>query len=138
MNMEFSVCYQFAITRRVPWDSEPEVLQGHIEEVSGQLGAHADIGKVVVHTDLARAHTEFEFMAYGTSREAVEDAVREAVAAAIREGGAYHLGVLPKDVEVKHEPKMRAWSGLRTPTWRVRRSSFAFEHAAEEVEAAAS
>jgi len=140
--VEFSVCYEFAITRRMPWDDESDVLRGHISDVRSQVGAHPDVHDVKVRSDLSRASAVFEFTALGASRDAVESDIASLVAEAIRDAGAYHQGVMSKDLEVSLTPKLGAWSGLRTPSWRVKRSSFHFERAAEpapeEAEAAAS
>ena len=141
--MEFSVCYEFAITRRIPWDEESEVLRGHISEVRAQVSDHPGVEDVNVRSDLSRAQTVFEFTMFGTSRDAVENEIVGLVASAIRGAGAYHQGMMPHEDEVKLRPKLGAWSGLRTPSWRVRRSSITFERGgsqavAEAKEAAAS
>ena len=136
--MEFSVCYEFAITRRVPWEDEPEVLRGHIGHVRNQLSDHQDIESVNVRSDLARAQTVFEFTVFGTSREAVENHVSDLFGVAIRDAGAYHQGIMPHEDEVKLRPKLGAWSGLRTPNWRVKRSTITFERGRSAAVAEAS
>lgn len=138
--MEFSVCYEFSITRRIPWDAESDVLREHIGVVRNQVSDHADVENVNVRSDLSRAQAVFKFTAFGADRDAVEAEVAGLVASAIRGAGAYHQGMMPHEDEVKLKPSLGPWSGLRTPSWRVRRSSFSFERgtaAAPKAEAAA-
>ncbi len=128
--MEFSVYYEFAITRRIPWDDESERLRQHIADVRETISRNPDVEAVTVRSDLAKAQTVFEFRVFGSHREVVEDHVPQLVAEAIRDAGAYHQGMMSHDVEVRLRPKPRRLSGLRTPSWRVRRSSIVFERGA--------
>lgn len=128
--MEFSVCYEFAITRRVPWEQDADVLRTHISEVRNQVSNHPHVENVSVRSDLSRAQTVFEFTAFGSNRDVVEQQVTDLVATAIREAGAYHLGMMPKHDEEQLRPKIGFFSGLRTPSWRVKRWSITFERGA--------
>jgi hypothetical protein len=125
--MEFSVCYEFSVNRRIPWDDDRETLRTHIGEVRRGIAEHTSVEDATVQSDLENARLAVEFDVFGSNRQAVENDVRDLLGAAIRDAGAYHQGLFPVNEEMRLRPTLNTWSGLRTPTWRVRRSSIALK-----------
>lgn len=124
--MEFEVCYEFAVSRRMPWEGDLETLQTHVTEVREHIEGASAVEQVSAQTTLSSARLALDIQMHGTNRQTVEADARRIVGEAIRSAGAYHQGVFPADEEIKMSPKLNSWSGLRTPTWRVRRSSVQF------------
>ncbi len=125
--MEFSVCYEFAVQRRIPWDEDQETLRSHIRDVRHRVAEHVSVEDVRAESDLGTARITLEFIMFGTNRQVIENDVRELLGSAIRDSGAYHQGLFPVNEEMRLRPTLNTWSGLRTPTWRVRRSSIALK-----------
>ncbi len=121
--MEFSVCYEFAVNRRIPWDEDQETLRSHIRDVRHRVAEHISVDDVRAESDLQSARLALDFVIFGSNRQSVENEVRELVGEAIRDSGAYHQGLFPVNEEMRMRPRLNTWSGLRTPTWRVRRST---------------
>jgi hypothetical protein len=121
--MEFSVCYQFAVQRRIPWDDDRDALRKHVNDVRGRIAEHLSVEDVRTTSDLSTAHLTVEFVIFGSNRQSVEIELRTIIGEAIRASGAYHKGLIPAADEIKLRPRVNTWSGLRTPTWRVRRSA---------------
>lgn len=122
--MEFSVTYEFAVNRRIPWDDDQRALREHISAVRQRVADHVSVESVRAESNLSTARLALEFVVFGTNRQTAEAEVREMVGEAIRDAGAYHQGLFPVDDEIRMRPRLNTWSGLRTPTWRVRRTSF--------------
>lgn len=121
--MEFCVTYEFAVNRRIPWDGDRETLQRHLGDVRLRVSESPAVEDVQAEPDLDAARMALQFVVFGTNRQTVENEVRELVGEAIRDSGAYHQGLFPANVEMRLRPRLNTWSGLRTPTWRVRRST---------------
>lgn len=121
--MEFSVCYQFAVQRRIPWDDDRDALRKHVNDVRSRLAGHHSVEDVRTTSDLSTANLTVEFVIFGSNRQSVEIELLRLLGDAIRGSGAYHKGLLPAADEIRLRPRVNTWSGLRTPTWRVRRSS---------------
>ncbi len=124
--MEFEVCYEFAVNRRMPWEGDLETLQNHVTAVREHIDSETAVERVSAQTDLSSAQLAIDIHMFGTNRQTVEADARRIVADAIRAAGAYHQGLYPANEEARMSPKLNSWSGLRTPTWRVRRSSLQF------------
>jgi len=84
------------------------------------------VERVSVQTNLSSAQLALDLQMFGTNRQSIEADAKRIVGEAIRAAGAYHQGLYPVNEEARMSPKLNSWSGLRTPTWRVRRSSFQF------------
>lgn len=121
--MEFCVTYEFAVNRRIPWDDDQETLRRHIGDVRYRVSEHTAIEDVRAESNLSTARMALQFVVFGSNRQSVEHEVRDIVGEAIRDSGAYHQGLFPANEEIRLRPRLNPWSGLRTPTWRVRRSS---------------
>jgi hypothetical protein len=121
--MEFSVCYEFAVQRRIPWDEDQETLRSHIRDVRHRVAEHVSVEDVRAESDLGTSRITLEFVVFGTNRQTIENDIRDLIGSAIRDSGAYHQGLFPVNEEMRLRPTLNTWSGLRTPTWRVRRSS---------------
>ncbi len=121
--MEFCVTYEFAVNRRMPWDDDRETLRRHIGDVRHRISENASVEDVKAESNLESARMALEFVMFSTNRQTVENDVRGLLGEAIRDAGAYHQGLYPANQELSMRPRLGPWSGLRTPTWRVRRSS---------------
>jgi|GEM_PF-1094517 len=121
--MEFAVCFEFAISRRIPWEGDEETLRNHVRDVRRRLAETASVEDVKAVSNLSTGNVSFEFSILGATRTAIERIVHESLGTAIRDTGAYHSGLFPAVVEMKMRPRLNPWSGLRTPTWRLRRST---------------
>lgn len=121
--MEFCVTYEFAVNRRIPWDDDEETLRRHIGDVRHRISEHTAIEEVRSESNLKSARLALQFVVFGSNRETVEHEVRDLMGEAIRDSGAYHQGLFPVNEEMRLRPRLNTWSGLRTPTWRVRKSS---------------
>lgn len=121
--MEFSVCYEFAVQRRIPWDEDVDALRRHVNDVRSYLEESDAIEQVRTTSNASKGHLTLEFVALGTNRQTVDPQVRALLGDAIRSAGAYHRGLFPVSEEIKLRPRLNQWSGLRTPTWRVKRSA---------------
>lgn len=125
-SMEFEVKYQFAVRRRMPWEGDLETLQRHVRAVRTHIDGEDAVDEVSLQTNLSAAEVSLEIQLLGANRETAETDARRMVGDAIRESGAYHQGLFPATEELRLTPKTASWSGLRTPTWRVQRSSVQF------------
>lgn len=121
--MEFAVTYEFAVNRRIPWDDDQDALRQHISAVRQGVAEHSSVENVRAESNLSTARIALDFVVFGTNRQTAEHEARELVGEAIRSAGAYHQGLFPVDDEMRMRPRLSTWSGLRTPTWRVRRSA---------------
>ena len=126
--MEFSVTYEFAVNRRIPWDDDQEMFEpAHWRCAASCVGKRSRSKTCVRNPTSKPRDLRCEFVVFGTNRQSVENEVRELVGEAIRDSGAYHQGLYPVNEEMRLRPRLNTWSGLRTPTWRVRRSQIQLE-----------
>lgn len=121
--MEFCVTYEFVVNRRIPWDDDRESLRRHVGDVRHRVAESPSVEEVRAESNLENARMALEFVVFSTNRQTVENDVRGLLGTAIRDAGAYHQGLYPPNQEITMRPRLGPWSGLRTPTWRVRRSS---------------
>jgi hypothetical protein len=131
--MEFSVTYEFAVNRRIPWDDDRDALRAHISSVRQHIAQHVSVEDVRVESNLSTARLALDLVAHGPNRQAVESDVRDLIGESIRECGAYHQGLFAADDELRMRPKLNTWSGLRTPTWRVRRSNVQLRRSVSKI-----
>jgi len=127
--MEFAACFEFAVQRRIPWDDDMDALRKHVKNVRNALADHTAVEDVRTTSNLTTAYLTIELVIFGTNRETVEAELRQILGAAIRESGAYHKGLFPASEEMRLRPRLNSWSGLRTPTWRTRRSTVTLKRA---------
>lgn len=121
--MEFAVCYEFAVSRRIPWEGDEDSLRTHIRDVRRRLEDVPSVDAVRAVSNLSTGNLSVEFRISAATSAAVDREVHNALGTAIRDSGAYHAGLYPAGEELKLRPRLSPWSGLKTPTWRVRRSS---------------
>lgn len=121
--MEFDVCYEFAVARRMPWDGDHDTLQRHVAAVRDHIEKDSSVYSVATQTNPVTANLALDVALISANRQAAESDARRIVSEAIREAGAYHEGLLPMEEEIRLVPRSGNWSGLRTPTWRFRRVS---------------
>ncbi len=125
--MDCSVRFEFSVHRRVPWESEPETFLDHVGEVCDDLAGYGQVREVRTESDLDRDRVTIEVTLGDADRRMAETEARDLLGRAIRDAGAYHRGLLPAGDELRLRPELNAWSGLRTPTWQVRRATLATE-----------
>jgi len=121
-SMDYLVRFEFSVQRRVPWEGEPETFRGHIGAVCDDLAGYGQVREVRSESDLGRNRVTIEVTLGDADRVVVETEARDLVGRAIRDAGAYHRGLLSAGDELRLRPDLNAWSGLRTPTWQVRRT----------------
>lgn len=121
--MQYSVRFEFTLQRRVPWDGEHEMMIAHVGAVADTVVAHGAVDGVAVESDAPSARAMIEISISATNQPTADAESRHIVARAIRDAGAYHRGLLSPPDELRIRPDLNAWSGLRTPTWQVRRTT---------------
>ncbi len=135
--MEFEASYEFAVSRRLPWGDEIDSLDRHVGAVVERLEACDAVERISWDATRDSSRLSLRFVIVGGSRHAAEADARGAVGSAIRECGAYHEGLFSADEELRMAPRLSTWSGLRTPTWQVRRTGFILRGVEEKAGAAA-
>jgi hypothetical protein len=104
------------VSRRVPWDHDGG-LRPHIDRVVDALRDTAATAEIEVNADLESASVVLSIMVAVHDDGDGESIARDHIAAAIRECGGRHDGLLPLIDEARLETKMGPFSGLRTPLW---------------------
>lgn len=111
---------EFALTRRVEWSDGDEIRQ-HLDEVIDALHESEEVLEVEVDADLSLGRVRMQLVCAVLPEEDADLCVRRTAAAAIRECGGRHDGLLPLAEESRVKANLNAWSGLRTPRWEPRR-----------------
>lgn len=111
---------EFAISRRVAWEDSDEVRR-HIDAVVDALHGYEDVLEVEVEADLIDGRVRMLLICAVLPDEDADLCTRRAAAAAIRQCGGRHDGLLPLEEESREKANRNAWSGLRTPRWEPRR-----------------
>lgn len=120
----YTLTCEFDVTRRIGWTDGD--LGGHIDSVFERLH-QADIVKAIdADADLDSGRTTV-LMTISTFESDVRHLACIVLGVAIRSCGGVHRGLLSLGEEAGTRPTETAWSGLRTPTWQVRRTSFVEE-----------
>ncbi|GMQ93959.1 MAG: hypothetical protein BMS9Abin12_1441 [Acidimicrobiia bacterium] len=117
----YRLACEFDIVRRIGWTDE-------------ELGEHIDAVFEILHqADVVRGIEAGADLDSGRARVSMtlstfdEDPLHFGCAifgVAIRSCGGEHVGLLPLGEEGVLRPERNQWSGLRTPTWRVRQKDF--------------
>ena len=113
---------EFDIVRRIGWSDEE--LGEHIDTVFDRLhqaegveavdaDANLDTGRATISMTMSMDDDDPRRVACGV------------LALAIRSCGGAHVGLLSLGEEAVVKPYRNSWSGLRTPTWRVRQIDLA-------------
>lgn len=121
--MVFELRCEFIVTRRIDWVDDE--LARHVDDVTERLHQAKGVVAVDVTADLDSGRTSITM----TYSEAVEDDFEHAgsvlLGVAIRSCGGGHQGLLPFAEEASFKPETNQWSGLRVPTWEVRKRTAA-------------
>jgi hypothetical protein len=110
----------FVVTRRVEWEDGDEIRR-HLDEVVDALHDYEEVLEVEMDVDLSQGRVRMSLICAVLPDEDADLCVRRAAAAAIRQGGGRHDGLLPLAEEARVRANVNAWSGLRTPRWEPRR-----------------
>jgi len=110
----------FVVTRRVEWEDGDEIRR-HLDEVVDALHDYEEVLEVEVDVDLSQGRVRMSLICAVLPDEDADLCVRRAAAAAIRQCGGRHDGLLPLAEEARVRANVNAWSGLRTPRWEPRR-----------------
>lgn len=112
---------EFDVVRRIGWSDED--LGVHIDAVFDRLHQADGVKAVEAEADLDSGRT-----AVSVTLTTVDNEPRHVacvvLGVAIRSCGGAHIGLLPLGEEAVVRPKRNQWSGLRTPTWRIRQVDF--------------
>lgn len=110
----------FVLTRRVEWVDGDEIRR-HVDEVVDTLNDYEEVLEVEVDVDLSQGRVRMSLICAVLPDEDADLCTRRAAAAAIRQSGGRHDGLLPLAEESRVRANVNAWSGLRTPRWEPRR-----------------
>jgi hypothetical protein len=121
--MVFELRCDFVVTRRIDWvDNE---LARHVDDVLERLHQAKGVDAVEATADLDSGRTSITMAYSDVAEDDFEHAGSLLLAVAIRSSGGGHQGLLPFAEEASFKPETNQWSGLRVPTWEVRKRSAA-------------
>jgi len=112
---------EFDVVRRIEWSDEE--LGVHIDKVFERLHQAEGIKSLEATADLDSGRTTVSLMLSTLDGDPRRIACAT-LGVAIRSCGGEHEGLIPLGEEVVVRPERNQWSGLRTPTWRVRQTEF--------------
>ena len=107
---------EFTVSRRIPWDND-EGLRPHIDRVVEALRENEATAEIEIDADLETANVSLSVIVVVPEDGDGDAVARENVAAAIRECGGRHDGLLPLVDESRLETRRGPFSGLKTPLW---------------------
>jgi hypothetical protein len=113
---------EFTVSRRIPWDND-EGLRPHIDRVVDALREDEATAEIEVDANLETADVVLSVIVVVPEDGDGGAIAREHVAAAIRECGGRHDGLLPLVDESRLETRAGRFSGLKTPRWTFYRMS---------------
>ncbi len=126
-DMRVEALFEFAVTRRMPWGDDLDSLLTHVESVQARLSERSRVVDPYFTTDVDTGRVFVRFTIAGSGKAGAEAEARSVLGDVIRDAAAYHDGLFPNEAEYKMLPRLKSWSGLRTPTWQVRRTRFTVE-----------
>jgi hypothetical protein len=112
---------EFDVTRWIDW-SEGD-LGDHIDSVFDRLHQSDVVRSVEAQADLDTGRASIS-LTLSTFDDDPLHLACVVLGIAIRSCGAEHVGLLPIGEEGVLRPQRNQWSGLRTPSWRVRQTGF--------------
>ena len=107
---------EFTVSRRIPWDND-EGLRPHIDRVVDALRDDDVAAEIEADADLESTGVALSVIVVVPEDGDGEVIAREHVAAAIRECGGRHEGLLPLIDESRLQSRGSPFSGLKTPMW---------------------
>jgi hypothetical protein len=125
--MRVEALFEFAVTRRMPWGDDIDSLLSHVEAVQARLAEQSQVIDPYFTTDIDSGRVFVRFTVAASGKAGAEADARTVLGDVIRDAAAYHDGLFPHQAEYKMVPRLKSWSGLRTPTWQVRRTRFTVE-----------
>jgi hypothetical protein len=125
--MRVEALFEFAVTRRMPWGDDIDSLLAHVEAVQTRLSQQSRVVDPYFTTDVDTGRVFVRFTVAGSGKAGAEAEARSVLGDVIRDAAAYHDGLFPNEAEYKMLPRLGSWSGLRTPTWQLRRTRFTVE-----------
>jgi hypothetical protein len=112
---------EFDIVRRIGWTDED--LGVHIDEVFDRLHQADGVKEIEADANLDSGRTT-ALMTITTFDDEPRHVACSVLSVAIRSCGGVHVGLLSLGEEAIVRPQRNQWSGLRTPTWRIRQIDF--------------
>lgn len=109
---------EFDITRRIGWSDED--LGEHIDAVFDRMHQAQGVLSLDANADLDTGRANIAVRFETLTSDDPRHLGCAMVGVAIRSNGASHEGLLPLREEAVVGPDRGHWSGLRTPTWKVR------------------
>lgn len=114
----FQLVCDLDIVRRIGWSDQ--ALGEHIDSVLDRLHQADGVEAVEVEADLDSGRTALT-LGFKTRNSEPGHVGRVTLGVAIRSCRGMHAGLLPLGQEAVLKPDGNQWSGLRSPTWQVRR-----------------
>jgi hypothetical protein len=121
--MVFELRCEFVVKRRIDW-AEME-LGKHIDDVLERLHQAKGVVGIDASADLDSGRTSITMTYADVEEDDFERAGSAILGVAIRSCGGGHQGLLPFAEEASFKPETNQWSGLRVPTWEVRKRTAA-------------
>jgi hypothetical protein len=112
---------EFDVVRRIGWSDEE--LGEHIDTVFDRLHQADGVKAVEAEADLDSGRTVLS-MLITTFDDDPRHLACTVLGVAIRSCGGSHVALLSLGEEAIVRPQRNQWSGLRTPTWRIRQVDF--------------
>ncbi len=112
---------EFDVTRRIGWSDGD--LGEHIDSVFDRLHQSDVVRAVDAQADLDTGRANISLIVSTFDDDPLHLAC-VVLGIAIRSCGAGHVGLLSVGEEAVLRPQRNQWSGLRTPSWRVRQTDF--------------
>ncbi len=117
--MVFELRCEFVVTRRIAWIDDE--FARHLDAVLERLHQAKGVVAADVAADLDSGRTSVTMTYTDVGEEDFEHAGAVLLGVAIRSCGGGHQGLLPFGEEASFKPETNQWSGLRVPTWEVRK-----------------
>ncbi len=116
----YNLACEFDVVRRIGWSDEE--LGEHIDTVCDRLHQADGVKAIRAEADLdtGRSRLSFTITTFDDDPGRIAGSV---LGVAIRSCGAAHIGLLALAEEAVVRPERNQWSGLRTPTWKVRQTT---------------
>ncbi|HSJ70319.1 MAG TPA: hypothetical protein VLA29_01605 [Acidimicrobiia bacterium] len=121
--MVFELRCEFVVSRRIDWVDDE--FARHVDDVIERLHQAKGVVAVDVAADLDSGRLSILMTYSDVAEDDFEHAGSLLLAVAIRSCGGGHQGLLPFAEEASFKPETNQWSGLRVPTWEVRKRTAA-------------
>lgn len=119
----FELRCDFVVTRRIHWIDDE--FATHVDDVLERLHQAKGVVAIDAAADLDAGRVSITMTYSDVAEDDFEHAGAALLGVAIRSCGGAPQGLLPFAEEALLKPTTNQWSGLRVPTWEVRKRSAA-------------